>query len=176
VVTYQNIPLVAMVFNFLDMLTHGRSESDLLQELAPDESAFRSVMSSWFRHSALLDALKVMARQNQVVVVTSDHGAILSRRSALVYGNRETSTNLRFKYGTNLGCDPKQAIQIKDPARFKLPADQPHKEYILAKEDFYFIYPTKFHEYESKYRGSFQHGGISLEEMILPVATLMPRG
>lgn len=176
VVTYQNIPLVAMVFNFLDMLTHGRSESDLLQELAPDESAFRSVMSSWFRHSALLDALKVMARQNQVVVVTSDHGAILSRRSALVYGNRETSTNLRFKYGTNLGCDPKQAVQIKDPARFKLPADQPHKQYILAKEDFYFIYPTKFHEYESKYRGSFQHGGISLEEMILPVATLMPRG
>jgi CheY-like chemotaxis protein len=176
IVTYQNIPFVAMVFNFLDMLTHGRSESDLLQELAPDESAFRSVMGSWFQHSALFEALKWMARQDQVVVVTSDHGAVLSRRSALVYGNRETSTNLRFKYGTNLGCDPKQAVSIKDPARFRLPADQPHKQYIIAKEDFYFIYPTKFHEYESKYRGSFQHGGISLEEMILPVATLTPKG
>jgi CheY-like chemotaxis protein len=175
VVTYQTIPLVALVFNFVDMLTHGRSESDLLKELAPDESAFRSVMRSWFLHSALFEALKWMAKQDAAVVVTTDHGAVLSRRSALVYGNRETSTNLRFKFGTNLGCDPKQAVQLKEPARYRLPADSVHKQYILAKEDFYFVYPTKFHEFESKYRGSFQHGGISLEEMILPVATLIPR-
>jgi len=176
IVTFQNIPLVALVFNFLDMLTHGRSESDLLKELAPDESAFRSVMRSWFLHSALFDALKWIAKQKCVVVVTTDHGAVLSRRSALVYGNRETSTNLRFKFGSNLGCDPKQAIHLRDPSRFRLPADALNKQYIVAKEDFYFIYPTKFHEYESKYRGSFQHGGISLEEMILPVATMRPRG
>jgi hypothetical protein len=177
IVTYQNIPLVALVFNFLDMLTHGRSESDLLRELAPGESAFRSVMKSWFQHSALFEALRWMSKQQDaVVVVTSDHGAVLSRRSALVYGNRETSTNLRFKFGTNLGCDPKQAVHLKEPARFRLPAESAHKQYILAKEDYYFIYPTKFHEYEAKYRGSFQHGGISLEEMILPVATLTPRG
>jgi len=175
VVTYQNIPLVAIVFNFLDMLTHGRSESDLLKELAPDESAFRSVMRSWFLHSAVFDALKWMARQKCVVVITSDHGAVLSRRSALVYGNRETSTNLRFKFGANLGCDPKQAVHLKEPSRFRLPAESMNKQYIIAKEDYYFIYPTKFHEYENKYRGSFQHGGISLEEMILPVATLTPR-
>jgi CheY-like chemotaxis protein len=176
VVTFQNIPLVAMVFNFLDMLTHGRSESDLLRELAPDESAFRSVMRSWFSHSALFDSLRWLSKQDGVVIVTTDHGAVLSRRSALVYGNRETSTNLRFKFGGNLGCDLRQAVHIKDPRRFRLPADAPHKHYILAKEDFYFIYPTKFHEYESRYRGSFQHGGISLDEMILPVATLTPRG
>jgi CheY-like chemotaxis protein len=175
VVTYQNIPLVALVFNFLDMLTHGRSESDLLKELAPDESAFRSVMRSWFLHSSLFDALKWMARQDAVVVLTTDHGAVLSRRSALVYGNRDTSTNLRFKFGSNLQCDPKQAVYLKDPSRFRLPSDMLNKQYIIAKEDFYFIYPTKFHEYENKYRGSFQHGGISLEEMILPVATLTPR-
>ncbi len=175
IVTYQNIPLVAIVFNFLDMLTHGRSESDLLRELAPDESAFRSVMRSWFLHSAFFDALKWMAKQKCVVVITSDHGAVLCRRSALVYGNRETSTNLRFKFGTNLGCDPKQAIHLRDPSRFRLPSESMSKQYIVAKEDFYFIYPTKFHEYENKYRGSFQHGGISLEEMILPVATLTPR-
>jgi len=175
IVTYQNIPFVALVFNFLDMLTHGRSESDLLKELAPDESAFRSVMKSWFQHSALFEALRWVSKQDAVVVVTTDHGAVLSRRSALVYGNRETSTNLRFKFGTNLGCDPKQAVHLKEPARYRLPAESAHKQYILAKEDFYFIYPTKFHEYEAKYRGSFQHGGISLEEMILPVATLTPR-
>src|SRR5262245_22830569 len=176
VVTFQTIPFVALVFNFLDMLTHGRSESDLLRELAPDESAFRSVMRSWFLHSSLFDALKWMAKQECVVVLTTDHGAILSRRSALVYGNRETSTNLRFKFGSNLACDPKFAVQVKDPSRFRLPADAMNKSYIVAKEDFYFVYPTKFHEYENKYRGSFQHGGISLEEMILPTVTLTPRG
>ncbi len=175
VVTFQNIPFVALVFNFLDMLTHGRSESDLLKELAPDESAFRSVMRSWFTHSALYEALAWLARQEGVVVITTDHGAVLSRRSALVYGNRETSTNLRFKFGTNLQCDPKLAVLVKDPAQFRLPADQVQKQYLIAKEDYYFVYPTHFHEYENRYRGSFQHGGISLEEMILPVATLTPR-
>jgi CheY-like chemotaxis protein len=175
VVTFQNIPLVALVFNFLDMLTHGRSESDLLRELAPDESAFRSVMRSWFLHSSLFDALKWMSKQDCTVILTTDHGAILSRRSALVYGNRETSTNLRFKFGANLACDPKFAVQVKDPSRFRLPTDVMNKNYIIAKEDFYFVYPTKFHEYENKYRGSFQHGGVSLEEMILPTATLTPR-
>jgi len=176
VVTFQNIPLVALVFNFLDMLTHGRSESDLLKELAPDESAFRSVMRSWFVHSSLFDALKWMSKQDCTVILTTDHGAILSRRSALVYGTRETSTNLRFKFGANLACDPKYAVPVKDPSRFHLPADSMNKSYIIAKEDFYFVYPTNFHEYENKYRGSFQHGGISLEEMILPTATLTPRG
>ena len=176
VVTFQNIPFIALVFNFLDMLTHGRSESDLLRELAPDESAFRSVMRSWFLHSSLFDALKWMARQDCAVVLTTDHGAVLSRRSALVHGNRETSTNLRFKFGNNLVCDPKHAVHVKDPSRYRLPADHTSKQYIFAKEDFFFVYPTRFHEYENKYRGSFQHGGISLEEMILPVATLTPRG
>src|SRR5262249_45106979 len=88
IVTFQNIPLVAMVFNFLDMLTHGRSESELLRELAPDESAFRSVMRSWFNHSALFEALRWLSKQEGVVIVTTDHGAVLSRRSSLVYGNR----------------------------------------------------------------------------------------
>ena len=176
IVTFQNIPLVALVFNFLDMLTHGRSESDLLKELAPDEAAFRSVMRSWFLHSSLFDALKWMSKQDCTVILTTDHGAILSRRSALVHGNRETSTNLRFKFGMNLGCDPKYAVQVKEPGRFRLPGGSINKNYIIAKEDFYFVYPTNFHEYENKYRGSFQHGGISLEEMILPTATLTPRG
>lgn len=176
ITTLRDTPLVAIVFNFLDMLAHGRSESDLLKELAPDESAFRSVMRSWFLHSALFDALKWLSKQEGMVIVTTDHGAVLSRRSALVYGNRETSTNLRFKFGTNLSCEPRQAVHLREPARFRLPAETSHKSYMIAKEDFYFVYPTRFHEYENKYRGSFQHGGISLEEMILPVAVMTPRG
>jgi CheY-like chemotaxis protein len=175
IVTYTNIPLVAIVFNFLDMLTHGRSESSLLRELAPNESAFRSIMRSWFLHSPLFDSLKWLSRQNAVVVLTTDHGAILSRHSTLVHGNRETSTNLRFKFGNNLSCDAKTAVHIKDPTRYRLPSDQVQKQYIIAKEDYYFVYPTRFHEYENKYRDTFQHGGISLEEMFLPTVTLTPR-
>ena len=172
---YQGLNLAAFVFNFLDILAHGRSESDILQELAPDEAAFRSVLVSWFQHSPLFEILKAISRQDAVAVVTTDHGAVLARRSALVYGDRETSTNLRYKYGRNLTCDEKQAVVLKDPTTFRLPNEGLNKNYILAREDFYFVYPTHFHEYERQYRGSFQHGGISMEEMILPCAVLTPR-
>jgi len=175
IATYLSIPFAAFVFNFLDILAHGRSESEILQELAPDESAFRSLMRSWFSHSVLFDILKAMAQQEAVVVLSSDHGSILGKKAALVYGDRETSTNLRYKFGNNLVCDEKQALHVKDPRRFKLPANGLNKNYILAKEDYYFVYPTKFHEYERQYRGSFQHGGISLEEMILPCITMHPK-
>jgi hypothetical protein len=174
--SFDGIPLVAMVFNFVDILAHGRSESEILQELAPDEAAFRSVMKAWFAHSALYDTLRFLASQDCRVVITTDHGAVLGRRAALVYGNRETSTNLRYKFGTNLNCDPKQALILRKPGDFKLPDEGINKNYLLAREDYYFVYPTRFHDYERQYRGSFQHGGISVEEMILPLVTLTPRG
>ncbi len=170
------LDVVALVFNFVDILAHGRSESDILRELAPDEAGFRSLMSSWFAHSALFDILKAIATQdNCVAVITTDHGSVMGKRAALVYGDRTTSTNLRYKFGRNLGCDAKQALHIKDPAAYALPADTLNKHYIIAKEDYYFVYPTNFHEYERQYRGSFQHGGISMEEMILPAITLVPK-
>jgi hypothetical protein len=170
------LPLVALVYNTLDLLAHGRSESELLQEVAPDEAAFRTLTASWFAHSSLFELLKVMAGQEVTVIITTDHGALLGRRATRVLGDRETSTNLRYKFGTNLGCDPRHAVQVKNPARFRLPADSLVKNYILAKEDYYFVYPTNYHEYERQYRDTFQHGGISLEEMVLPVATLTGRG
>ncbi len=174
--SFSSIQVVALVFNFVDILAHGRSESDILRELAPDEAGFRSVMASWFAHSPLLEVLKGVASQdNCVVIITTDHGATMGMRAALVYGDRTTSTNLRYKFGKNLGCDPKQALHIKQPEAYNLPDDQLNKHYIIAKEDFYFVYPTNFHEYERQYRGSFQHGGISMEELIVPVATLVPR-
>ncbi len=169
------MPLVSMVFNFLDILAHGRSESDILKELAPDEAAFRAVMKAWFTHSPLFEIFQALSTQDVTVVVTTDHGAVLGRRAALVHGNRDTSTNLRYKFGLNLNTDTKQAIIVRKPMEYQLPDDGVNKNYVLAREDYYFVYPTKFHEYERQYRGSFQHGGASMEEMILPLMTLKPR-
>ena len=172
--TYSGLSLVALVFNFLDIMAHGRSESDLLQELAPDETAFRAVVRAWFAHSPLFEIFRALASQDRVVVVTTDHGAVLGKRAALVYGNRETSTNLRYKYGSNLVSDDRMSINVKKPADWRLPGGL-NKNYLLAREDYYFVYPTKFHDYERQYRDTFQHGGVSLEEMIVPCATLVPR-
>jgi len=173
--SFSGVPLLSLVFNFIDILAHGRSESDILQELAPDEAAFRAVMKAWFEHSPLYEIFRALATQDCVVVLTTDHGAVLSRRAALVYGNRETSTNLRYKFGINLNADAKQAVILRHPREFMLPDDGVNKNYLLAREDYYFVYPTRFHEFERQYRGSFQHGGISIEEMVLPLVTLRPR-
>ncbi len=174
--SFAGLSLVAMVFNFIDILAHGRSESEILQELAPDEAAFRSVMKAWFTHSPLYEILQSLAGQDCVTVVTTDHGAVLGRRAALVHGNRDTSSNLRYKYGVNLNTDSKQAIIVRKPMDYLLPDDGVNKNYVIAREDYYFVYPTRFHEYERQFRGSFQHGGVSLEEMVLPIATLRPKG
>jgi CheY-like chemotaxis protein len=172
---YASQRLVSLVYNFMDMLAHGRSESELLQEISPDESAFRSLTRSWFTHSALLDTLKLLASLGVTVVLTSDHGSVLGTRATVAYGDRMTSTNLRYKFGNNLNCDDRHALLVKDPASFKLPADSLNKTYILAEQDYYFVYPTKYHEYEKQYKGSFQHGGISLEAMIIPCTVLTPK-
>ncbi|MDD1710970.1 MAG: PglZ domain-containing protein [Methanoregulaceae archaeon] len=173
--SYRGIDLVSMVFNFLDILAHGRSQSEILQEIAPDESAFRSLMRSWFVHSALFDILQRISKHGATVIITTDHGSILGARASLVHGNRDTSTNLRYKFGENINGDPRQTLLIRRPHDYNLPAEGPAKNYILAKENFYFVYPTKFHEYERQYMGTFQHGGISLDEMIVPCVTLTPR-
>ena len=173
--TYQHAQLVSMVFNFIDILAHGRSESDILKELAPNEHAFRSVTKSWFEHSSLLDILKYLSTIDCRVVITTDHGAVIARRATLVKGKREASTNLRYKYGDNLHCNTKEVVFVDDPATYRLPSFGISTTYIFAREDYYFVYPTHYHKYESKYADTFQHGGISMDEMILPVATLSPK-
>jgi len=170
-----SLPFVALVFNFVDMLTHGRNQSEILHQIAPDESAFRSVVRSWFSHSVLLDILRELARKKVRVVMTTDHGSILSKRASLVHGRRDTSTNLRYKFGDNLKCDARQAIITRRPGVFRLPVESKTKSYLFAKEYYYFVYPTNYREYENKYQGSFQHGGASLEEMILPCLTATPK-
>lgn len=168
-------PFVSLVFNVVDMLTHGRNQSEVLAQIAPDEAAFRSVIRSWFAHSVLLRILREAACKNVKVVMTTDHGSILGKRASLVHGRRDTSTNLRYKFGDNLKCDEKQAIITRKPAEFRLPAESRTKTYLFAKEYYYFVYPTNFREYEKQYLGSFQHGGATLEEMVLPCLTLTPK-
>jgi DNA-binding response OmpR family regulator len=176
ILSYQNNNLTAVVVNFLDMIAHGRSDSDILKEIAPDESAYRSLTNSWFTHSSLLGTFRAIAKMgNFKVVITTDHGSIRSLRGAKVLGDREASTNLRFKYGRNLKVDDKHAIYIKSPQEYKLPKRGVTINYIIAKEDYYFVYPTDYHKYLTYYKDTFQHGGISLEEMILPVITMEPK-
>ncbi len=169
-----NQNLVAIVVNFLDILTHGRSETPILRELAPDETAFRTLLKSWFQHAALFDLLKKLAETNFTVIITTDHGAIMCNRPTKVIGDRATSTNLRYKFGSNLQCDKKYVLRLTNPSTYRLPDDFLNKNYLIAMHDYYFVYPTNYHQYQRYYAGSFQHGGISLEEMILPIITLKP--
>lgn len=170
--SYLSLPLTAMVFNFVDILAHRRSDSQVIREIVPDESAYRSLTRTWFEHSQLLLILKAAAKANTTVVLTSDHGSIRAMHGTTVYADKETSTNLRYKYGRSIRGEDKHLMMIKNPRSFGLPARGLNTNYIIAKEDYYFVYPTNYHKYLALFRDTFQHGGISMQEMILPVVTL----
>ncbi len=173
IISYTQNRLTAIVVNFVDMLAHGRSDDPILKEIAPDESAYRSLTNSWFKHSSLYGMFQALAEKKNVkIIVTTDHGSVRCLRGSKVIGDKEASTNLRYKFGRNLKSDDKQSIYVRNPKDFKLPQRGVTTNYIVAKEDFYFVYPTDYHKYLNQYRDSFQHGGISLEEMILPIVTL----
>ena len=173
---YRQNDLNAIVVNFVDILAHSRSDSDVLKEIAPDDRAYRALTRTWFEHSWLYQAFQELARHDCSIVITSDHGVIRSLRATKVIGDRETSTALRYKYGRNLRCDEKHAIYVKDPVVYGLPSSSINSNYIIAKEDFYFVYPTNYHHYLNLYKDTMQHGGASMQEMILPVVTLRPKG
>ncbi|MFN1835047.1 response regulator [Balneola sp. MJW-20] len=173
---YAQSKLGAFVFNFVDTLVHSRSDSDVIKELAPDESAFRSITEAWFQHSSLLQMFKALADEDVTLVITTDHGSVRALRDTKVYGDRDTATNLRYKYGRNLKADESNAvIFIDDPEEYKLPADGLVNNFLIAREDYYFVYPTNYNKYQNRYKDTFQHGGASMEEMILPVAILRPK-
>jgi len=175
IVNYTQSPLSAFVFNFVDTLVHYRSDSEVVKELAPDMPAFRSLTKTWFEHSPVLQIFKDLAEQDVVVVVTTDHGSIRAMRDTKVLGDRDTSTNLRYKYGRNLKAESDAAIIINDPKEYNLPHGGIINNYIIAKEDYFFVYPTNYHKYQNRYKDTFQHGGASIEEMILPIATMRPK-
>lgn len=173
ILSHKKTNFMAVVVNFLDMIAHGRSDSEILKEIAPDEAAYRSLTNTWFQHSSLLNTFRAVASIPKArIVLTTDHGSIRTQRGAKVLGDKEASANLRFKFGRNLKVDDKHAIYIKNPSDYKLPKRGVTISYIISKEDFYFVYPTEYHKYLSYYKDSFQHGGISMEEMILPVVTM----
>ena len=167
--------LSAVVVNFVDILAHSRSDSAVLKEIAPDERAYRALTKTWFEHSWLYQAFQQLAETDCTIVITTDHGAIRSLHPTKVVGDRETSTALRYKYGKNLKCDSRHAVFVRHPEEFGLPSDHRNTNFIIAKEDYYFVYPTNYNQYVHKYRDTMQHGGISLDEMILPVITMRPR-
>lgn len=169
---YTSLPLTAMVYNFVDILIHTRQRVEVLKEMLPDEAAFRSVTKAWFQHSALFRVLQAYADAGGKVLVTSDHGSLRGQRGSKVIGDRQTSTSLRYKHGRNLKVDPKHSIKVKEPRQWGLPRRGVNTEYVLAREDYFFVYPTNYHKYLEMYKNSFQHGGISLDELVLPVVTL----
>ncbi len=164
-----------MVFNFVDMISHARTEMDMIRELARDEKAYRSLTLSWFRHSTLFELLVNLADKNVKVIITTDHGAIRVNNAVKVIGDRETNTNLRYKLGRNLNYPSKQVFEVMNPRTAYLPSRNVSTSYIFARNDDFFAYPNNFNYYATYYKNTFQHGGISMEEMIIPVVTLVPK-
>ncbi len=173
---YTQTPFTTIIYNFVDTLVHSRSDSEVLKQLAPDVRAFRSLTDTWFQHSSLFRMFKELAKEDVTVVVSTDHGSVRSMRDTKVFGDRDAATNLRYKYGRNLKAQESAAIFIDKPEAYQLPVDPPANSYIIAKEDYFFVYPNNYNKFQNRYRDTFQHGGASMEEMILPVATLKPRG
>src|SRR5579885_1477837 len=165
--------VTALVFNFVDQLTHGRSESAILYEVARDDAALRNLTRTWFERSPALAALREAERRGVPVLLTTDHGSLHCERPATVFAKRDATANLRYKFGEDLASeDPEAAIAVDDLPAFGLPAMGLGVRLLLATADRFFVYPTKLREYQARYRGSFLHGGVTPEEMILPVALL----
>ena len=164
--------LNVVVFNFIDMLSHARTESKMVRELANNESAYRSITLSWFRHTVISDFFRQLAQTGCKVIVTTDHGSIRCTQPVKIVGDRNTNTNLRYKLGKNLGYDDKSLFVIKEPQKAMLPSPNLSTSYVFATGDSFFAYPNNYNYYVSYYRDTFQHGGISMEEMIIPLITL----
>ncbi len=168
--------VTALVFNFIDQLTHGRTENQTLYEVARDTPALRNLTRTWFERSALWGALREAELRNVPVLLTTDHGSIHCHTPATVFAKRDATAHLRYKFGDDLRVeDPEAAITVNDLESFGLPPKGPNTRLILATGDRFFVYPTKLREYQSRYRGAFLHGGVSLEEVVLPIALLTAR-
>jgi CheY-like chemotaxis protein len=173
--SWVNDELVVLVYNFLDLLAHHRSKSQVLKEAIPDEGALRAFTKHWFLHSSFYETLKQIRKQNATVIITTDHGSIRVNRASQLIGDKSTTTTVRYKQGKNLSCNDKNALHVKEPKEYGLPTKSIVDNYVFAKEDYYFVYPNLFHQYMKQYNGTFQHGGISMEEVILPLAICKPK-
>ena len=163
------------VLNFIDMLSHARTESKMMRELANDAEAYRSLTLSWFKHSPTYELFKAIAQHGYKVVFTTDHGTIQVDNAIKVIGDRNTNVNLRYKVGKNLSYNKKEVFEITQPSKVGLPSPNVSSTYIFAYNDNFFAYPNNYNHYVSYYKDTFQHGGISLEEMLIPIIVMQPK-
>ncbi|MCS6990824.1 MAG: PglZ domain-containing protein [Chitinophagales bacterium] len=166
--------LNVIVYNFVDMLSHARTEMDVLKELASDETAYRSITRSWFMHSPLWEALTRVSKHPVQLFITTDHGTIRVKEPVKVIGDRDTTTNLRYKHGRNLKYDPRDVLETRNPHELMLPRPHVSSTFIFIKENKFFVYPNNYNFHVGLYKNTFQHGGISMEEMIVPIVRLLP--
>jgi CheY-like chemotaxis protein len=164
--------LNVVVYNFVDMLSHARTDMAMIRELAPDEAAYRSITKSWFIHSPLLEIFKKVSEKKARVVITTDHGTIRVKKPFKIVGDKNVNTNLRYKQGKNLGYEGDKVMEALKPERFYLPKQNVSTTYVFAIEDQFFAYPNNYNYYVNFYKDTFQHGGVSLEEMIIPIISL----
>ena len=167
--------LNVVVFNFIDMLSHARTESKMVRELANNESAYRSITLSWFRHSVMAELFRLLAQSDYRIILTTDHGSIRASKPIKIIGDRNTNTNLRYKLGKNLSYNPKEVFVIKNPKLAQLPSPNVSTSYVFATGNAFFAYPNNYNYYVAYYKDTFQHGGISMEEMMVPLITMRAR-
>ncbi|MCC6601006.1 MAG: bifunctional response regulator/alkaline phosphatase family protein [Crocinitomicaceae bacterium] len=170
-----NNRLNVIVYNFVDMLSHARTEMEVIKELADDEPAYRSITQSWFDHSPLLDILKQVAEKKCRLVITTDHGTVRVENPVKVVGDKNTNTNLRYKAGKNLSYNPKEVFEIRNPSDGFLPKSNVSTSYIFAMNNDFFVYPNNYNHFVNYYQNTFQHGGISMEEVLIPFVLLSPK-
>ncbi len=168
-------PLNVLVINFIDILSHARTESKMVRELAGGEAAFRSITLSWFRHTPIKELFRLLSSLDYEIIITTDHGSIRATQPVKVVGDRNVNTNLRYKLGKNLGYNAREVFEMREPRRFGLPSPNLSTSYIFAQGSNFFAYPNNYNYYVTYYRDTFQHGGVSMEEMIIPLVTLRPK-
>ncbi len=172
---YLTAGLNVLVYNFVDMLSHARTDMEVIKELADDEAAYRSLTVSWFEHSPLWDIIRALAEKKISLLITTDHGAIKVNNPTKVVGDKNTNTNLRYKTGRNLQYNHKEVFEVRNPADVFLPRETVSAAYIFAVENNFFAYPNNYNYYVNYYRNTFQHGGVSMDEMLIPIAFLRAR-
>jgi hypothetical protein len=167
-----NNELNVIVYNFVDMLSHARTEMEVIRELADDEAAYRSLTISWFEHSPLHEILKKIAEAGRRLIITTDHGTVRVSNPVKIIGQKSTNTNLRYKVGKNLTYNEKEVFEVKDPQDAFLPKSSFSSSFVFTMEDDYFVYPNNYNYYVNYYNNTFQHGGVSLEEVLIPYIEL----